>query len=1184
MSTSEEGHRRRTPSVETKLHRIPSSHTFLSRGTEEVTRRISPESMLLKMQKSNERWADVNRWERVSDDEQCSTQCSTNQKRMSEREPTYFWEYSAVNRDERQAAAWPSMYYHALDYHQLKRSASDSSMGHTPGDEQCTMPVTPKDRPITPVEAEQSKQVRDVSLQQLRQWHTGTALQEHHGVYAHHLVKRTQSLEPVPPLTDMLQQRPPQLVTLERGAILEGQEAGPLQRQKMYEGRRRITEYVPTGAPTMLHHVHCHHQPHQGLESRPDWKPALGTMTRRHTMHHQHLGQKLPVVGHVPLGSPIIRHQMLHHPHAYQPQPVQQAARSPLLQPRFIHCGPASRGTTPETQRGSQQRFPSVAPSESVLGQNTTEATGLRKPELLLLQPPSLVWYINQPRGGTPISWSSKTSLKDYVRPLEMTPKDVAEIRRFRRCRFVLLQWIVLWVFIVTVSILLFAILLVRHSRLPRLDKDTERRLGLFVMLSNPNMSVNDSIDRSIVTLADESRIRQYLREVTSGTHTAGVNRDEPLSKYVEKVWQENGLNTTAADLYSVMLAVGDADHLSTIYATSATMPSVNTWSPSFAAPEKAIPGVAEKFGPVFNAYSRTGVAEGQVYYCNRCLREDFEGLVKMNLSPVHKICLCRYTADVSPGTAAMHAEEYHVKGIMFFMDPEDVAPDDGKPQFPHSWWMPLTAVRRSNLRSPGDIGDPSTRGYSSRSWSSGLYRAKGNNLRLPRVYSQPIMARTAQGYMSMLQGKPCPDSWAPHLAYNCYIGDMSDITVHMDIKNILRQMPIENVMAYIEGAVEPDRYVILGVPLDSFSTGAASPGTAITQALEVTRIFGRLIQDKQWRPRRTILFTGWDAHELGHIGATEYVEGNRHVLMSRAVLYINCDICTSGGEFMVSGSPSISASFTEAAKVVPHFSDPHKAYYDVWQKDPKTKVTAHGVPVLPILRSEGGHLPVVQISGVPSLDVGFGNNHSHSLYYPALGTGYDTFHLVDNFIDPNFKLHRMCAQLIGVVLRRWADALILPYDFHRLRSEISAAFDELCSKHSATINRWHFDMDPISSGITRLGMNLDVIAKYIKSYKDTNPLATRRLNDMIMYVERIFVQGNLQGLDPGKYGSVRNVVFGWASTNTRQMTFFPVLDELLTEQGVNKDGFGHNISLHISYVASSLLQAAAYVDVGRVI
>lgn len=67
------------------------------------------------------------------------------------------------------------------------------------------------------------------------------------------------------------------------------------------------------------------------------------------------------------------------------------------------------------------------------------------------------------------------------------------------------------------------------------------------------------------------------------------------------------------------------------------------------------------------------------------------------------------------------------------------------------------------------------------------------------------------------------------------------------------------------------DRYVVFGVPMDSLTAGALTPGTALSQFLELGRLLAG--QYKSWKPRRTVVLAAWDAQQFGHIGATEYIE-----------------------------------------------------------------------------------------------------------------------------------------------------------------------------------------------------------------------------------------------------------------------------------------------------------------------
>jgi len=63
----------------------------------------------------------------------------------------------------------------------------------------------------------------------------------------------------------------------------------------------------------------------------------------------------------------------------------------------------------------------------------------------------------------------------------------------------------------------------------------------------------------------------------------------------------------------------------------------------------------------------------------------------------------------------------------------------------------------------------------------------------------------------------------------------------------------IENVFAIIEGAEEPDRYVILGNHRDAWTFGASDPNSGTAAMIELAQRFS-MMQKQGWRPRRTVI------------------------------------------------------------------------------------------------------------------------------------------------------------------------------------------------------------------------------------------------------------------------------------------------------------------------------------------
>ena len=79
----------------------------------------------------------------------------------------------------------------------------------------------------------------------------------------------------------------------------------------------------------------------------------------------------------------------------------------------------------------------------------------------------------------------------------------------------------------------------------------------------------------------------------------------------------------------------------------------------------------------------------------------------------------------------------------------------------------------------------------------------------------------------------------------------------------------VKDVIGYIEGVEEPDKYIILGNHRDAWVFGAIDPSSGTCVLLEVIKAFGELMK-QGWKPRRSILFASWGSEEYGLIGSQE--------------------------------------------------------------------------------------------------------------------------------------------------------------------------------------------------------------------------------------------------------------------------------------------------------------------------
>lgn len=119
---------------------------------------------------------------------------------------------------------------------------------------------------------------------------------------------------------------------------------------------------------------------------------------------------------------------------------------------------------------------------------------------------------------------------------------------------------------------------------------------------------------------------------------------------------------------------------------------------------------------------------------------------------------------------------------------------------------------------------------------------------------------------LEKMGGDQVPKDWQGGLENLTYRlgGQMSSgIKVKLSTHNYFGTAKSSNILGYIRGSVEPDRYVFLSNHRDAWGFGSVDPSSGTAQLMEVARTFGNLLR-KGWRPRRTIILASWAAEEYG--------------------------------------------------------------------------------------------------------------------------------------------------------------------------------------------------------------------------------------------------------------------------------------------------------------------------------
>ncbi|MGH0134288.1 UNVERIFIED_CONTAM: hypothetical protein FKN15_028052 [Acipenser sinensis] len=138
--------------------------------------------------------------------------------------------------------------------------------------------------------------------------------------------------------------------------------------------------------------------------------------------------------------------------------------------------------------------------------------------------------------------------------------------------------------------------------------------------------------------------------------------------------------------------------------------------------------------------------------------------------------------------------------------------------------------------------------------------------------------------------------------------------TITLHIESDIKYRTIHNVIGYLKGITNPDRYVLVGSHHDSWYD--KNGGEWISGAAINTELIGSLVTQVRngWQPDRTTVFCSWGGSAFGNIGSYEWAEEMREVLESNAVAYVSLYNPVRGnGSLHAIASPSLQQLAAEA-------------------------------------------------------------------------------------------------------------------------------------------------------------------------------------------------------------------------------------------------------------------------------
>lgn len=522
------------------------------------------------------------------------------------------------------------------------------------------------------------------------------------------------------------------------------------------------------------------------------------------------------------------------------------------------------------------------------------------------------------------------------------------------------------------------------------------------------------------------TNLDDWMKRMAAEPHWVGTQFGEENVKWMEKQFKSWGYDTRI-DTYHVLFPYPKVRVL------ELTAPTTYTASLK-AVPVEGDPYTAQGDAllPSYNAFSTDGDVEAELVFVNYGVPSDYEELEKLGIDVKGKIVIAKYYGSwrgIKPKLAA----EKGAIGCIIYSDPKD----DGYYQgdvYPEGPYKNKTGVQRGSVMDmplyPGDVLTP---GYAATKDAKRLKREEAPTI--TKIPVLPISYEDAQPLLEALKGPVAPDSWKGALPLTYHIGP-GPAKVHLKLEFDWQLKPAHNLIATLKGSEFPDQWIVRGNHHDAWVHGASDPVSGMVALMEEARVIGQLAKEGK-RPKRTLVYCGWDAEEPGLIGSTEWVEDHRDELQQKAVAYINTD-GNSRGYLGAGGSHSLQAMVSQVAHSV---TDPQKGVSVAERRKAANAVRGGDNSfTLSALGSGSDYTPFIQHSGIASLNLGYGGEGSGGEYH----TIYDTYTHYTRFKDPGFQYGVALANTAGRITLRLANAEVLPFELTQWHGTIETYLGEV--------------------------------------------------------------------------------------------------------------------------------------------
>ena len=433
---------------------------------------------------------------------------------------------------------------------------------------------------------------------------------------------------------------------------------------------------------------------------------------------------------------------------------------------------------------------------------------------------------------------------------------------------------------------------------------------------------------------------------------------------------------------------------------------------------------------PGYNAFSADGNVTGELVFVNYGLNEDYEELKRLGIDVKGKIVIAKYGRSFR-GIKPKIAHEQGAIGCIMYSDPKDdgYVVGDVYPVGPYR--NEFGIQRGSVLDMPARPGDALTPGYAATKDAERLSINEASTIM--KIPVMPISYADALPLLKAIKGPVVPDSWKGGLPITYHIGPgPAKVNLHLEFDWSLRTA--YNPVGRMKGSVYPDEWIMRGNHHDGWGHGASDPISGMVSLMEEARAIGELTKTG-WRPKRTLIYAGWDAEEPGLLGSTEWVEYNLNDIREKMVVYINTD-GTGVGYLSMGGSHSLEKFVNEVIRDV---DDPvHDVSLDKRLRS-RMKVREYNSGTfgegreserqdlrMYAMGAGSDYTAFLHHAGVPALNMAFGGESGGGSYHSL----YDTYEHYKRFSDGKFIYGTTLSKVNGRLVLRLSEADILPFRF----------------------------------------------------------------------------------------------------------------------------------------------------------